>query len=174
MPANLYTLFRNNEHSEIFEVLLDAPWPLVLEWEFVGGDKVHILDGPSYSQSVEGAYVIVDLDGDEAIIRIVPHLLHKKFSIDDFVKVLQGESKDWMGWIQGIDDNHIDIIEKEGNDASIKVSEQLIRQFSMLWPCSLSQFIKQQYGRVLYNLWQKTLMLTYLSLMTISQARSYQ
>jgi len=67
--------------------------PPVLEWEFVGGDRVHVLDGPSYSQSgtvqsVEGAYVIVDLDGDEAIIRIVPHFLCKKFSIGDFVKVL--------------------------------------------------------------------------------------
>jgi len=93
MPTNLYTPFHKSEHPEIFEDLDDAPFPPVLEWEFIGEDRVHILDGPSYSQSgtlqsVEGAYVIVGLDEDEAIVRIVPHLLHKKFSIGDFVKVL--------------------------------------------------------------------------------------
>ena len=77
MPTNLYFLFCESGHPEIFKDE-DALLPPVQEWEFVGGNGVCVLDGPFYGQtgtvqSVKGADIIVNLDGDEANIKIVPH-----------------------------------------------------------------------------------------------------
>ena len=131
MPTNIYCLFLESGHPDIFEDV-DASFPLILEWEFVEGDKVNLIAGAGTYfgqtgtiQAVQNPHLIVALnDPDEGgIVKVKPHQLRKAFSVGNFVKILRGVSKDQMGWVVKVDEHDMEIVERHQKNPQIKVSK---------------------------------------------------
>jgi transcription antitermination factor NusG len=125
MPTELYCLFKESEHPDI------SSFPSAFEWEFVEGDKVHLVAGPGTYEgqkgtisTVQDTHIIVALAESDGggIVKVQSDQLLKAFVIGDFVKILRGVSKDRMGWIAKVDDHDMEIVERFQNDPLDKVS----------------------------------------------------
>ena len=124
MPTHVYSLFRASGHPKV----INAPYPHVLEWEFVTGDKVSIVEGVlcgkfGVVQEVGPTHLQVMLKNPEELVDIPQSYLRKSFNIGDFVKVLRGVSKDRTGWVLEIQNSNMEVLESSSPVKGYRIME---------------------------------------------------
>ena len=84
MPTYVYSLFRASGHPKI----INTPYHQILEWEFLIGDKVKVVEGLlrgniGVVQEVGPTHLEVMLENPEELINIAQSDVRKFFNVGD-------------------------------------------------------------------------------------------
>jgi ribosomal protein L24 len=121
ISSDLHFLFINSKHP----IILKAKFPPPVEWSFSTGEHVNIIEGPhkgklGHINLVLPEYLDVEISTGEGLVRLPWHNIYKHFAIGDFVKVVGGMHEGKTGWVQGITDCTVSIVQLE--DATVNNS----------------------------------------------------
>ena len=109
-----HVLFLNSQHPTI----LKAKYPPPQEWCFYLEEHVEVVEGKhkgklAHIKGINPELLDVDLDSGEGHVQLPWRNVRKHFTIGNFIKVVGGINKERTGFIQGITEHSISIVQKE-------------------------------------------------------------
>ena len=129
IPTHLFSLLQHSCHP----CLLTSNFPRPLEWVFEEGEQVVIfssgMQGVVKAVGVDAAEV--ELDNGAGVMSFSWSDLRKHFIPGDFVEVTSGSLHGHTGWVDGVKDEMVSIVQhivgrKEDDASNIKVSGALV------------------------------------------------
>jgi transcription elongation factor len=146
MPTSIFFLFQQSRHPTI----LAARFPRPTEWSFDEGDRVLISSSGKLGviESVGTETAEVDLASGEGIISVTWTDLRKHIVVGDFVEVLSGPLRELTGWVEGVEDETVHVVQcissetlEENQRHHIKVDYILASATWTNFTCRNSKFI---------------------------------
>ncbi|KAF8809405.1 hypothetical protein BYT27DRAFT_7232217 [Phlegmacium glaucopus] len=126
IPSHLFSLFQCSRHPAI----LASAFPHPQEWSFEEGEAVII--HPSGKKgtiiAINTECLEVDLSTGEGAVAVPWYYIRKVIAISDFVHIMAGPLHGTTGWVDGLDEDTVHLVEKhiEGNISVIPNSYQLV------------------------------------------------
>lgn len=124
IPTNLFSLLQQSHHP----CLRASKFPRPLEWIFEQGEQVAIISSGKHGiiKAVGVDAAEVELSTGEGVVSISWLDLYKHFTPGDFVEVTSGLLLGQMGWVDGVKDATVSVVQytagRKDDANSIKVS----------------------------------------------------